>query len=84
YAHANFDYFSPCQSLILDPQNRTWLEYFSKEELEEIKALKYNGLPDIPEKLSEYLDTFKYKDVELLHHELFKVYYGPKSEEMLY
>ena len=57
---ANYFYtiFSPCHSLIFDPWDETWSQYFTEDELDEIISYnKPNTLP-LPLPLQEYIDKF--------------------------
>ncbi|KAG1054708.1 hypothetical protein G6F43_003301 [Rhizopus delemar] len=49
----------PCHSLIMDPSDPIWIEYFSEEELEEIRNESAPEVATLPVELSEFLGTFE-------------------------
>ncbi|KAI9274632.1 hypothetical protein BDA99DRAFT_432095 [Phascolomyces articulosus] len=61
----------------MDPQDNCWTEYFSTEELQEIKNHKKVVLDPIPDDLREYLYSYSGKhDVEgLFQHNIKKLYH---------
>lgn len=52
-------YEHPVHSLILEPTDPVWADYFTKEELNEIKKIHQKALPKIPEEFSDYLDKYE-------------------------
>ncbi|OBZ80776.1 hypothetical protein A0J61_11175 [Choanephora cucurbitarum] len=58
----------PVHSLIFDPDDQIWLEYFSVDELDEIRTFKQKPLQELPTDLQNCLDIYdkQWKDgVEL-------------------
>jgi hypothetical protein len=47
----------PCHSFILDTEDKNWLDYFSKEEMKEIKMNRNRGMKELPEELITSLDS---------------------------
>ncbi|KAF7732072.1 hypothetical protein EC973_006327 [Apophysomyces ossiformis] len=69
------DYEHPCHSLILDPQCETWANYFTEQELKEIREHNARPIKQMPTSLQEYLLSYKGKHTleELQkHHDNFK------------
>ncbi|KAF7730073.1 hypothetical protein EC973_003019 [Apophysomyces ossiformis] len=78
------NYEHPCHSLILDPECCTWKEYFSAEELREIRMFATPTIKRMPDDLNRYLmsylgkhtlnelqehhDTFKYERIQQADH----------------
>ncbi|KAI9259537.1 hypothetical protein BDA99DRAFT_95318 [Phascolomyces articulosus] len=46
-------------SLVLDPDDKDWLNYFTKQELEEIKNESVPVISTLPKPLLEYIDKYK-------------------------
>ncbi|KAG1580612.1 hypothetical protein G6F47_010490 [Rhizopus delemar] len=60
----NFEH--PCHSLIFDSGDKCWDEYFTEEELIEIKSYQLKKFPPLPLELKEYLQTLlKYTSLDL-------------------
>ncbi|ORZ18879.1 hypothetical protein BCR42DRAFT_411781 [Absidia repens] len=51
------EYEHPCHSLILDVNDTTWDDYFTKEELMEIEAYNDLTFPPLPSELAAFLDN---------------------------
>lgn len=51
-------YEHPVHSMILDPDDPTWKKYFTDTELNEIRHYSPPKLPNIPDDLQEYLNTY--------------------------
>ncbi|KAI8138881.1 hypothetical protein BJV82DRAFT_280436 [Fennellomyces sp. T-0311] len=51
-------YEHPCHSLILDPDDKTWSEYFTNDEIREIKSFNAPQVAPLPAALEEYLDKY--------------------------
>lgn len=49
---------SPSQHLILDTLDNVWPEYFTEEELLEIRNHDQKPLPEVPEYLEKYIDSY--------------------------
>lgn len=54
-------YEHPVHSLILDPDDLIWKQYFSEAELDKTRQHKAPRLPIIPDDLKEYLDSYDRK-----------------------
>ncbi|KAL0073907.1 hypothetical protein F4703DRAFT_1377390 [Phycomyces blakesleeanus] len=74
-----------CHSLILDTDDKTWGEYFTQEELEEIQAHKAKPLKPLPSELFEYLNNITQdEDIETMHESIARTYYSPKKNPSCY
>lgn len=51
-------YEHPVHSLILDPSDDTWKDYFTEDELNEIRLHNCKTLPPFPSEYQQYLDTY--------------------------
>ncbi|KAI7864966.1 hypothetical protein BDF14DRAFT_1931718 [Spinellus fusiger] len=54
-------YEHPVHSLILDPNDSIWKQYFTMAELNEIRQYKSPQLPSIPDDLQDYLNSYDQK-----------------------
>ncbi|KAG1448716.1 hypothetical protein G6F46_011062 [Rhizopus delemar] len=54
-------YEHPVHSLILDPDDLIWKQYFTVAELNEIRQHRAPQLPNIPDDLKEYLNSYDQK-----------------------
>jgi hypothetical protein len=52
-------YEHPAHSFILDPQDENWCEYFSEDELAEIRSHKLKEVPALPSELVKFLDSIE-------------------------
>jgi hypothetical protein len=50
-------YEHPFHSFILDTEDENWLDYFSKEEMKEIKMNRNREMKELPEELTTSLDS---------------------------
>ncbi|KAI8147116.1 hypothetical protein BJV82DRAFT_509094 [Fennellomyces sp. T-0311] len=75
----------PCHSMILDPRDPAWLQYFTKEELAEIKGYNPPTFINLPKKLSDYLDHYKaMNDLDAIWEESTKHNFHPTHEPELH
>jgi hypothetical protein len=51
-------YEHPAHSMIIDPDDQVWKDYFTLDELNEIKTFNVKPLKNIPEELESYLDVY--------------------------
>ncbi|KAI9010313.1 hypothetical protein CLU79DRAFT_773810 [Phycomyces nitens] len=51
-------YEHPCHSLIMDPDDTNWEEYFDKNELKEIREYNQTSLQPLSKEITEYLRSF--------------------------
>lgn len=58
---------NPCHSLILDPEDAVWADFFTADELSEIINYQTPSIPALPHALKEYLDGYD-NSVSLLMH----------------
>lgn len=60
------NYEHPCHSLIFDSGDKCWDEYFTEEELIEIKSYQLKKFPPLPLELKEYLQNLlEYTSLDL-------------------
>ncbi|ORZ05280.1 hypothetical protein BCR42DRAFT_301073, partial [Absidia repens] len=64
------DYEHPCHSLILDPEDRLWEEYFTMDELEEIAAYNAPIIPTPPYEFEQYLSLLQQASTAKECHQL--------------
>ncbi|KAL0073373.1 hypothetical protein F4703DRAFT_1897419 [Phycomyces blakesleeanus] len=79
------EYEHPAHSLILDPQEASWSEHFTVEELKEIAAHKAPKFQDFPKEMEEYIKSYKtlYDIEELWDHNQAHTFH-PKKQADLY
>lgn len=47
----------PCHSFILDTEDKNWLDFFTLEEINELKSHNVREMPKLPENFSDLLDS---------------------------
>lgn len=52
-------HFSPTHSLVFDTGDKSWSNYFTKEEMEEITTFKPTKLDELPKTLNDYMEDLK-------------------------
>lgn len=52
---------SPCHMMILNPFDNHWEDYFNQAEIQEIKVFSRRALPNMPNELKAYIDSYKNK-----------------------
>lgn len=62
-------YEHPVHSLILDPSDDTWKDYFTEDELNEIRTCNSIALPSFPLEYQQYLDKY---DQDLTAKEIYQ------------
>ncbi|KAF7723515.1 hypothetical protein EC973_001890 [Apophysomyces ossiformis] len=76
---SNFDH--PCHSLILDPDDDNWTDYFTKEELHEIRAFRRYKLKELPGEVVEYLSSFgNVEDAKDCYKQAFQTFFNPSEQ----
>ncbi|KAI8090327.1 hypothetical protein BDF21DRAFT_333348 [Thamnidium elegans] len=70
-------YEHPSHSFIFDPEDDNWNEYFSEEELTEIRTHKCKKVPELPKELVEFFDSINQGDIDDLYKSISDVYYHP-------
>ncbi|KAF7730005.1 hypothetical protein EC973_003418, partial [Apophysomyces ossiformis] len=79
------NYQHPSHSFIMDPNDSHWLDYFTKEELDEIKTFKIPTMDDIPSDLHEYLYSYRGKrDLDALFKHRSLKFFHPIEESDLH
>jgi hypothetical protein len=76
-------FFSPCHSLIFDSGDKCWDEYFTEEELIEIKSYQLKKFPSLPVELKEYLQKlleYTSLDLDALYSELNTIRLHPVND----
>ncbi|KAI9483536.1 MAG: hypothetical protein EXX96DRAFT_536858 [Benjaminiella poitrasii] len=74
-------YEHPVHSLILDPNDPIWVNYFDENELEEIRATNVKKMPDLPLDISAYISTYEtYITARDMHKFAYSNYHDPIEE----
>jgi hypothetical protein len=55
-------YEHPVHSLIIDPRDRIWKNFFTEDELKEIRMYNVKPLPDLSEEMKEILKQYELED----------------------
>ncbi|KAI8887261.1 hypothetical protein K501DRAFT_307532 [Backusella circina FSU 941] len=60
------NYKHPCHSILFDSKDSCWEDVFSPEDLNEIKTHKFKEPSPLPEAFTNYLNTFKSSESDIL------------------
>ncbi|KAF7729405.1 hypothetical protein EC973_004384 [Apophysomyces ossiformis] len=75
------NYEHPCHSLILDLGHPVWKEYFSIDELKEIREYRKKTLEVLPAELTEYLGSFRsLSNAKKAYYHAFKDIFDPVQQ----
>ncbi|KAI9010984.1 hypothetical protein CLU79DRAFT_891055 [Phycomyces nitens] len=75
----------PCHSLILDLEDKTWNDYFTQAELDEIRDHRYKNMIAPPPEFKEYLEgLLQNDDIKKMHRDLLSNYYDPDTSPSCY
>lgn len=55
-------YGHPVHSLIIDPRDKIWKNFFTEDELKEIRTYNIKPLPDLSEEMKENLQKYEFED----------------------
>ncbi|CAO3643428.1 unnamed protein product [Cunninghamella blakesleeana] len=78
------NYEHPCHSLIFDPDDSNWENYFSVSELEEIRSYNQHLLEPFPQYIEEYISSFKkMKTILEINKHCFHNYFHPTIQHDL-
>lgn len=75
------DIYSLSHSLILDVRDKCWLDYFSEQEIAEIKNHHAVELPMLPANITTLIDEFACTPRDKLYDKINEVKYAPNTDE---
>ncbi|CAO3610615.1 unnamed protein product [Cunninghamella blakesleeana] len=79
----NFEH--PCHSLVFDPDDLTWNDYFSSEELQEIRCFNRVELKELPSAMKKFGSELQdLKSIEEIHKCCFGKYFHPVDDYDIY
>ncbi|RCI00330.1 hypothetical protein CU098_011269 [Rhizopus stolonifer] len=73
-------YEHPAHSFILDPDDENWTDYFTEEELNEIRTHKSKELPTLPRELVDFLNNIKQMNINEMHEFISGIYFNPIND----